>query len=231
MPKSQTELSKMTYQEFDDYMRSDDRGTPEEAAIATINYLSGAEHPPTGFQKCLLCWHAGQDYAKSGQNELAVRYFNRASESEKEMTEIFGPAATPYHKATIAFLEKDRDSIGQQLQAVMSIPIKDYPLTNVVLIPGRIHDMYENLDKSYDAIFKMAPSLPPLSGQHDWHQIKAIAAEEGAVVGAYVDKLKKDQLTNGVRPEWTSSSLGGNNVVAVNKDVSDDQRQTPPSLH
>lgn len=199
--RTRNDLAKMKYDEFDQYMRSN-HSSPglnnaeqfEKDALTLLHYLQDAANL-SDTEKCLLHWHAGQDYAKSGQKDLAILQFNLAGEYKNEMIVIFGPAANAYQKATIAFLNKDKESIGHQLQECMTIPITEYPHTNVVLVPGRIHDMYNHPDATYDEIFSMKPTLPPLSGKHDWFKIHVTAEQsEGQIVGAYRRDLEIDQL-------------------------------------
>ncbi|OAI48811.1 hypothetical protein AYO45_00620 [Gammaproteobacteria bacterium SCGC AG-212-F23] len=192
MSKSRSDLSKMTYLEFDQYMRSGKGGKGEQAALLLIHYLSDAKNL-TNSEKCLLHWHAGQDYAKAGKNDLAIHQFNLASEEKETMSKTFGPTANAYYKATIAFLKKDKETIGKHLQEILAIPMKDYPpLSNLVLLAGRVHDMYEHPEYTYDQIFAMNASMPPTSDKKNWHLIKASGKPGEDPIQAYRDILEKD---------------------------------------
>lgn len=196
------DYNKMTFHEFD----QSENGVRklikakkfEEAAVAITNYLSNVKDL-TSYQKCLLNWHAGQTYAKCGKNDLAIHYFNLAAKEQDEMIKIFGPAASYYYEATVAFLNKDRVLLEKQLQEIMKIPIKDYPLSNVVLVPGLVHDMFENFNASYSNLPDI-PSLPPLPAQNSWSRIEAkTMQEEGIMVFEYRVKLEIEkmlQMTN-----------------------------------
>lgn len=185
----ETDYINMTFEEFDQSPNSYCRkltaaGKFEEAALAGVDYLTKNANRLNPYQKCVMRWHVGQGYATCGKKDLAIEYFNLAGEDKDNMAKLFGPAANAYHKATVAFLNHNRELVGQLFQESMMIQMKDYPHSNVVLIPGRIHDMYENLDKSYQDVFKMDPSLPPHLGENGWYIIKANSMqEEGEKVG------------------------------------------------
>jgi len=222
MSKSRSDLSKMTYLEFDQYMRSGKGGKGEQAALMLIHYLSDAKNL-TNSEKCLLHWHAGQDYAKAGKNDLAIHQFNLASEEKEIMSKTFGPTANAYYKATIAFLKKDKETIGKHLQEILAIPMKDYPpLSNLVLLAGRVHDMYEHPEYTYDQIFAMNASMPPTSDKKNWHLIKASGKPEEDPIQTYRDILEKDQLANfntSAAPKSSSTADQPNTTTVIAKDL------------
>lgn len=165
----------------------------EEAAVAITHYLSDVKGL-TAHQKCLLNWHAGQTYAKCGKNDLAIHYFNLAAQEKEEMIKIFGPGANYYYQATLAFLNKDRKLIEKQLQEIMKIPIKDYPPSNVVLIPGLVNTMLQNFDATYSGLPDIQ-NLPPLPGQNSWYRIEAKSMqEEGQKVFEYRVKVELEKM-------------------------------------
>lgn len=216
-----TAPNQMTFEQFDQSSNSYCRtltaaGKFEEAAHAGIEYLHENAERLTSYQRCLLRWHIGQSFASCGRNDLAIQYFNLANEDKNNMAKIFGPAGNAYYKATIGFLNHDREMVKQQLQECMMIPINNYPrpISNVVLTPGRIHDMHQNPKMSYRDIFKMHPSLPPAPGQDHWYVINAKdMQEEGKLVGEHLAKF------NPVSQLQTASHTGSQNEqpVADNK--------------
>lgn len=174
----QTDFLSLTFEEFDQSPNSYCRQlSPADATQAGIKYL---ENKPnlTSYQKCVLRWHIGQGFALCGENVLAIEYFRQAAADNDNMLKLFGPAANAYFNATIAFLNHEREIVKQQLQEVMKISIKEFPFSDVVMIPGLIHNMYENPDKSYGAVLGLKPSLPPLPGESDWYIIDAAEKKE-----------------------------------------------------
>lgn len=194
--KGELPFSAMSFKEFDQlpngWRKLTAEGKFKEAAEAIVSYLSEAKSL-TNYEKCLLHWHAGQEFAKCGETNQAIAHFNLAGQEKDEMIKIFGPAAEHYLLATIAFLERDREQLENQFKAIMAIPMHEYPHSNVVLVPGRVHDMLTYLDeKNYEQIFSLKPSLAPLPDRTEWFQINAQnMMEEGCLVGAYRSIFEK----------------------------------------
>lgn len=40
--------------------------------------------------------------------------------------------------------------------------------SNLIFIPGRVHDMLNHMNASYNAIFEMKPTLPPIGDDVSW---------------------------------------------------------------
>jgi hypothetical protein len=175
--KHENSLLMQQYREFDQTPGQGARALAEqgkfqEAAEAIERFLARPninELPMP--ERCLLWFHAGQSYAMYGDNNKAATCFANANQGNA-LAGILGPAAKPYLQATVAFLQGNRSLVQQALVEILMIPIRYYPPgSNLVFIPGRVHDMSTYPDATYDAIFHMPTKLPPLNNEKKWYEI------------------------------------------------------------
>lgn len=176
----QLDFNSMSFEDFDQneaigVRKLAKEGKFKEAGEAIENYISANNEKLTQAQQCLLWFHAGQSAALAGHKDEAIIFFERSKEKvpheEKlALTEYMGPATEYYLQATIGFLKDNRMEVKDAYEKIINTDILDYPFANVVFIPGRIHDMYSNPEKSYKEIFNLPASLPPLPGEKEWHQ-------------------------------------------------------------
>jgi len=127
-----------------------------------------------------LNFHAFQMYANCNDLEMMQKFINQSVDQFKamsvddieELKKTYGPTVKPYLEATMLFLgnsDNKKQLLERKLDEILQVPINDYPDgSNVVFFAGRVHDMVNNHDKSYDYIFSLPTKLPPLTSASDW---------------------------------------------------------------
>jgi hypothetical protein len=160
------------------------------AALTIDDYIEHHKQPLTSSEKFSLHWHAFQLYAQfdpAKAQELLkktlVLFDNMNSADFRSLQELYGPAVKPYIEATIIFLGDDpnkKQLLEQKAEEISKVPISDYPMTNVVYFPGRVHDMACMPNSTYSEIFRQPTKLPPLPGTSIW-----VTANSPGKVNAY----------------------------------------------
>lgn len=170
------------------FLSSNSQPTPEQfrqAGDSIKRYFEENKHRGVSSEK-LLTWefslnfHAFQMYANCKDLEMMQKFINQSVDQFKamsvedieELKKVYGPTVKPYLEATMLFLsnsDNKKQLLEQKLDEILKVPINDYPdNSNVVFFAGRVHDMVNNHDRSYDYIFSLPTKLPPLTRGTDW---------------------------------------------------------------
>lgn len=119
-------------------------------------------------ERCLLWFHAGQMFAMAGNKNDAAAAFLMANQEQGALNKALGNNANAYMRATIAFLRNDRASVKSAFDEIDMDVSQCQRGSNLIFIPGRVHDMLNHMDASYNDIFEMSPSLPPTADNVFW---------------------------------------------------------------
>ena len=122
-------------------------------------------------ERCLLWFHAGQMFAMAGNKSDAATAFLMANQEPGALNQSLGNNANAYMRATIAFLKNDRAGVESAFDEI-DMDVSQCPRgSNLIFIPGRVHDMLNHMGASYNDIFEMSPSLPPTADNALWERV------------------------------------------------------------
>jgi len=170
---AQEELSKLSFQEFDQAMGKGwralaDAGRYEEAGIIIDQYLTEALESKR--YSSMLNFHAGQCYAFAGKTEIAVERFQRSFQREEPESYVrLARQWNAYVNGTVAFLQGDRIKLQTSRNEVAAGPEGTMKELNTKVLDRLI----DGLGKSYDEVYNGTPKPPnqpakltPASGPH-----------------------------------------------------------------
>lgn len=121
------------------------RGDPLAAAQLLDAYRDA--HPELRpWQRTLATFHAGQMYAESGRTEPALARFRAAGSSPD-----VGPGWSPYVRATIAFLERDRAALERARDELAAAPYPEGEDPNLRVVESLLDRFDEPYASAYAA--------------------------------------------------------------------------------
>ncbi|MGE5496780.1 MAG: hypothetical protein ACM3Q2_01815 [Syntrophothermus sp.] len=143
----------MSYIEFDQtdgqgWRKYTTTGTKEYTKAAEIieYYIANKKDIPIE-DIYMLHWHAGQMYAEDNKYPRALLHFRKAYLSGEDLHDKYWNC---YVRATIAFLNKDLDSLRIIKAAMSELPEIDGMHTNLAFVRSFIR----NIDKPYSFAYK-----------------------------------------------------------------------------
>jgi hypothetical protein len=136
-----TALLALPYQEFDQtlgegWRKYADRGCYRQTAPIVDQYRTMNQRDLLDWQVRILTWHAGQIYAFCDEYGLArLRFQNSFDPKEPNDTPILW---NDYVHATLAFLDKDMETLQKHREAIASGPVFNGIRYNLAVVDGFI---------------------------------------------------------------------------------------------